>query len=57
MNKRLMGLSWGVMIAEGQRAMIDGWWLSVFPGIAITALVISLALVGDGIQRLGKVSS
>ena len=49
--------SWGVMIAEGQRAMIDGWWLSVFPGIAITLLVISLALIGDGIQKIGKASA
>jgi peptide/nickel transport system permease protein len=49
--------SWGVMIAEGQRVMIDGWWVSVFPGIAITALVISLALVGDGIQKIGKASA
>jgi peptide/nickel transport system permease protein len=49
--------SWGVMIAEGQRTMIDGWWLSVFPGIAITALVISLALIGDGIQKTGKASA
>ena len=49
--------SWGVMIAEGQRAMIDGWWVSVFPGIAITVLVISLALIGDGVQKIGKASS
>ena len=49
--------SWGVMIAEGQLAMIDGWWVSVFPGIAITVLVISLALVGDGIQKIGKASA
>ena len=49
--------SWGAMIADGQRVMLDGWWLSLFPGLAITALVISLALIGDGIQQLGKASS
>ena len=37
--------SWGAMVADGQRVMLDGWWLSFFPGLAIAVLVISLALV------------
>lgn len=46
--------SWGSMIADGQRVMLEGWWLSVFPGLAIAALVISLALIGDGLQEFGE---
>jgi peptide/nickel transport system permease protein len=49
--------SWGRMVAEGQRVMLDGWWLSVFPGLAITALVISLALIGDGLQQSSEASA
>jgi peptide/nickel transport system permease protein len=49
--------SWGGMVAEGQRVMLDGWWLSVFPGLAVTALVISLALIGDGIQQSSEASA
>ena len=49
--------SWGGMVAEGQRVMLDGWWLSVFPGLAITVLVISLALIGDGLQQNSKASA
>jgi peptide/nickel transport system permease protein len=49
--------SWGGMVAEGQRVMLDGWWLSVFPGLAIAALVISLALIGDGLQQNSKASA
>jgi peptide/nickel transport system permease protein len=49
--------SWGRMVAEGQRVMLDGWWLSVFPGLSITALVISLALIGDGLQRSSEGSA
>jgi len=49
--------SWGGMVAEGQRVMLNGWWLSVFPGLAITLLVVSLALIGDGLQRRGEASS
>jgi peptide/nickel transport system permease protein len=49
--------SWGGMVSEGQRVMLDGWWLSLFPGLAIAALVISLALIGDGLQRTGEASA
>ena len=43
--------TWGAMVAQGHRVMIEGWWLATLPGFAIAALVISLALVGDGIQE------
>jgi peptide/nickel transport system permease protein len=43
--------TWGSMVAQGHRVMIDGWWLATFPGVAIAMLVISLALIGDGIQE------
>lgn len=43
--------SWGAMVSQGHRVMLDGWWLATLPGLAIAALVISLALVGDGIQQ------
>jgi len=43
--------TWGAMVAQGHRVMIDGWWLATLPGFAIAALVVSLALVGDGIQE------
>jgi peptide/nickel transport system permease protein len=43
--------TWGGMVAEGHRFMIEGWWISTFAGLAIASLVISLALVGDGIQE------
>jgi peptide/nickel transport system permease protein len=49
--------SWGAMVADGQRVMVEGWWLSVFPGLAITALVVSLALIGDGLQARGRAST
>jgi peptide/nickel transport system permease protein len=49
--------TWGSMIAEGHRVMLDGWWLATLPGLAIAALVICLALVGDGLQRIGEPSA
>jgi peptide/nickel transport system permease protein len=49
--------TWGVMVADGQRAMPDGWWLTIVPGVAIAWLVISLALIGDGLQQRGEPSA
>jgi peptide/nickel transport system permease protein len=49
--------SWGAMVADGQRVMLEGWWLSFFPGMAIATLVISLALVGDGLQKRRSASA
>jgi len=44
--------TWGSMVAQGHRALPEGWWLAVFPGLAIALLVIGLALIGDALQRL-----
>ncbi len=43
--------SWGNMIAEGKDFLMDGWWMSFFPGMAIVLLVVSFNLLGDGLQR------
>lgn len=43
--------TWGGMVAQGHRVMVEGWWLATFAGMAIALLVISLALIGDGIQE------
>jgi len=46
--------TWGSMVAQGHRALPEGWWLAVFPGLAIALVVIGLALIGDSLQRLGE---
>ena len=43
--------SWGVMLGNAKEVMELAWWVAVFPGIAITGLVLSLNLVGDGLRR------
>lgn len=42
--------SWGLMVAEGRGYVRDGWWLSVFPGLAIVFLVLALNLLGDWLR-------
>ena len=42
--------SWGLMIKEGQAVFPDVWWLSAFPGLAITLTVVGYNLLGDAIR-------
>jgi peptide/nickel transport system permease protein len=41
---------WGLMISEGRSYITDAWWLSTFPGLAISLVVLGFNLLGDGIR-------
>jgi peptide/nickel transport system permease protein len=43
-------LSWGSMIAGSRSALWVAWWTTVLPGLAIVATVLSLNLIGDGLN-------
>jgi peptide/nickel transport system permease protein len=42
--------SWGNIIQSGGDRLIDAWWISTFPGLAIVLTVMSFNLVGDGLR-------
>lgn len=42
--------SWGNVIHDGSRFMVDGWWITSFPGLAVVLTVMSFNLVGDGLR-------
>ncbi|OYX14245.1 MAG: ABC transporter permease [Rhizobiales bacterium 32-66-8] len=42
--------SWGGMIREGFENILDSFWLSLFPSLAILLVVFSLNLLGDGMR-------
>jgi peptide/nickel transport system permease protein len=42
--------SWGNILNEGKDAIEIGWWLSVYPGLAILVTVLSYNLFGEGIR-------
>lgn len=42
--------SWGVMLSEGQRALILAPWMSIAPGFGIALLVLGFNLLGDGLR-------
>jgi len=51
-------VTWGSMIAQGRAHLLDAWWLTVFPGMAIAATVLAYNLIADGLRaRLLPVGS
>ena len=44
-------VSWGAMIQQGRDHLLEGWWLTTFPGLAIALTVIGYNLLGDGLRR------
>lgn len=40
---------WGAMVSEGQ-VLIDQWWVSTFPGLAIFTVVVGFNFVGDALR-------
>jgi len=42
--------AWGIMISEGKDEILNVWWLSLFPGIAITVVVLAFNFFGDWLR-------
>lgn len=42
--------TWGTMLADGRVDMRLGWWVAVFPGLAIFLTVLAFNLVGEGLR-------
>ncbi len=43
-------ISWGAMLHNGQHFIRDGWWMVVFPSIALALLVLALNILGDALN-------
>jgi peptide/nickel transport system permease protein len=39
--------AWGIMVSEGRAVILDVWWLSLLPGLAITIVVLAFNFFGD----------
>lgn len=44
--------TWGGMLNEGQQYIFGAWWLTIFPGLALTSVVIAFNFLGDGLGDL-----
>lgn len=43
-------MSWGFMIGAGRSFLRDAWWLVTVPGMAILLTVLSINLIGEGLN-------
>lgn len=41
---------WGTLLSQGRGYLTVAWWMSTFPGLAITMLVLSVNLMGDRLR-------
>jgi peptide/nickel transport system permease protein len=44
--------SWGAMINDGREYITSAWWLTAFPGLAITITVLAIGRLGDTLRDL-----
>jgi peptide/nickel transport system permease protein len=44
-------MSWGYMIGAAKTVLRQAWWLSFIPGVAIAVTVLSLNLLGEGLNE------
>jgi peptide/nickel transport system permease protein len=43
---------WGLMVSEGRTFILDQWWYSTFPGLAIFITVLAFNLLGDTLRDI-----
>ncbi len=41
---------WGAMVSSGRQFLLDQWWVSTMPGIAILVVCLGFNLLGDGLR-------
>ena len=46
-------VSWGYMLADGRSYLLGGaWWVVTFPGLAITATILSINVIADWLRDM-----
>ena len=43
---------WGLMVSTSKNYVMNAWWYSIFPGIAIFITVLTFNLLGDGLREV-----
>lgn len=44
--------AWGSMVANGRDYLLNAWWVSTFPGLAILVLVVAINVFGEGLRDI-----
>lgn len=43
---------WGALLSQGRNYLTVAWWIATFPGLAITAFVLAVNIIGDKFQEV-----
>jgi peptide/nickel transport system permease protein len=43
---------WGLMVSTGAQYVLNAWWLSTFPGLAIFLTALTFNMAGDSVQEV-----
>ena len=43
-------VTWGGLIGDGRNYIYEAWWVTLFPGVAITLTVLAFNLMGDALR-------
>jgi peptide/nickel transport system permease protein len=50
-------MDWGALISSGQGYIDKDWWISTFPGLMVTLVVIAVSILGDRLRDAMEPSS
>ncbi len=45
-------VTWGLMLSDGRQYINSAWWMTAYPGIAITITVLGVVFLGDWLRDL-----
>jgi ABC-type dipeptide/oligopeptide/nickel transport system permease subunit len=43
---------WGSMLSSGRAYLNNAWWISVFPGVGIFLAILSINMIGEGLNEV-----
>ncbi len=46
--------SFGNIIADGRKYLVNAWWIATMPGVVLSMLLVSINMVGSGLERVRK---
>ena len=46
--------SFGNIIADGRKYLVNAWWISTMPGVVLSILLVSINTIGSGFEKIRK---
>jgi len=46
--------SFGNIIADGRKYLVNAWWIATMPGVVLSLLLISINMIGSGFEKVRK---